>query len=110
MQENLSMSLATASRLDSPAMDAWKRDIIAAGPKQFGHEGMMAKPYGFQIMSNLMVKGRFDSGFLDDYGTAVRTFETSKGRQFNPPQSGGTRVSRPSSTTRGRAEQPGATP
>ncbi|MFB8125303.1 hypothetical protein ACFVG1_21660 [Streptomyces bacillaris] len=84
VQENLSMSLATASRLDSPAMDAWKRDVIAAGPKQFGHEGIMAKPYGFQIMSNLMVKGRFDSGFLDDYGTAVRTFETSKGRQFNP--------------------------
>lgn len=38
----------------------------------------------FQIMSNLMVKGTFDSGFLDDYGSAVRTFEQSKGSQFNP--------------------------
>lgn len=37
-----------------------------------------------QIMSNLMVKGTFDSGFPDDYGSAVRTFEQSKGSQFNP--------------------------
>ncbi|WP_371624123.1 hypothetical protein OG245_15540 [Streptomyces sp. NBC_01116] len=35
-------------------------------------------------MSNLMVKGTFVSGFLDDYGSAVRTFEQSKGSRFNP--------------------------
>ncbi|MEU0101548.1 hypothetical protein [Streptomyces sp. NPDC006267] len=84
VQENLSMSLATASHVDSPAMDAWKKDVIASGAKQFGHEGIMVKPYGFQIMSNLMVKGKFDSGFLDDYGRAIRTFEQSKGSQFGP--------------------------
>ncbi|MEU4030016.1 hypothetical protein [Streptomyces anulatus] len=84
VQQNLSMSLATASHVDSPAMDAWKKDVIASGGKQFGHEGIMVKPYGFQIMSNLMVKGKFDSGFLDDCGSAIRTFEQSKGSQFNP--------------------------
>ncbi|MFG2765868.1 hypothetical protein [Streptomyces rubiginosohelvolus] len=84
LQQNLSMSLATASHVDSPAMDTWKKEVIASGGKQFGHEGIMAKPYGFQIMSNLMVKGEFGSAFLDDYGTAIRTFEQSKGSQFNP--------------------------
>lgn len=110
LQQNLSMSLATASHVDSPAMDTWKREIIASGGKQFGHEGIMVKPYGFQIMSNLMVKGKFDSGFLDDYGSAIRTFEQSKGSQFNRRPSGATPASRPSSTTRGRAAPRAATP
>ncbi|MGH3325837.1 MAG: hypothetical protein ACRDOV_15635, partial [Streptomyces sp.] len=56
-QNNLSMTLATASHVDSPAMDKWKQDVIAAGPKEFGHESSRARPYGFQIMGNLMGKG-----------------------------------------------------
>jgi hypothetical protein len=83
VQQNLSMSLANASHSHSPEMEAWKRDVIAAGGKQFGHEGIMVKPYGFQIMSNLMVKGKFDSGFLNDYGDALRTFEEKK-KPFEP--------------------------
>ncbi|MFH9816211.1 hypothetical protein [Streptomyces sp. NPDC017230] len=82
-QQNLSMSLANASHSHSPEMEAWKRDIIAAGGKQFGHEGIMVKPYGFQIMSNLMVKGKFDSDFLNEYGDALRTFEEKK-KPFEP--------------------------
>ncbi|WP_405796949.1 hypothetical protein [Streptomyces sp. NBC_01506] len=84
VQDNLSMTLATATRSDSPAMDTWKREVIAAGGKTFGHEGMMTKAYGFQIMSNLMVKGNFDSGFLRDYGNAMRTFETDTKKPFDP--------------------------
>ncbi|MBB4789942.1 hypothetical protein [Streptomyces nodosus] len=84
VQTNLSVSLANASHSHSPAMEAWKRDIIADGAKQFGHEGIMTKPYGFQIMSNLMVKGKFDGDFLRDYGDAVRTFETKAKKNFDP--------------------------
>ncbi|MEU9777077.1 hypothetical protein [Streptomyces sp. NPDC047968] len=83
VQQNLSMSLANASHSHSPEMEAWKRQIIAAGPKDFGHEGIMVRPYGFQIMSNLMVKGNFDSGFLDHYGKALHSFETEK-KPFKP--------------------------
>ncbi|MFE3655947.1 hypothetical protein [Streptomyces sp. NPDC059165] len=82
VQENLSMSLANASHSNSPEMEAWKKDVIAAGSKQFGHEGILVKPYGFQIMSNLMVKGKFDSDFLDDYGKALYDFE--KGKHYDP--------------------------
>ncbi|RCG14994.1 hypothetical protein DQ392_28530 [Streptomyces reniochalinae] len=78
IQGNLSMTLANATRVDSPAMAKWENDIINAGTKQFGHEGIMAKPYGFQIMSSLMGKGKFDDGFLDKYGDAVYKFERSK--------------------------------
>ncbi|WP_369203227.1 hypothetical protein [Streptomyces sp. PU-14G] len=78
IQGNLSMSLANATRVDTPAMAKWENDIIHAGTKQFGHEGIMAKPYGFQIMSSLMGKGKFDDGFLDKYGDAMYKFERGK--------------------------------
>jgi hypothetical protein len=96
VQKNLSMSLATASHSTSPEMEAWKKDLIAAGGKTYGHEGIMTKAYGFQIMSNLMVKGKFDGGFLDDYYKGLRAFEEKKG--FNPaslwgnPGMGGTHL------------------
>ncbi|MEU6525675.1 hypothetical protein ABZ892_23325 [Streptomyces sp. NPDC046924] len=83
VQKNLSMSLAGASHGTSPEMEAWKKDLIAAGGKLYGHEGIMAKTYGFQIMSNLMVKGKFDEGFLDDYYKGLRTFEAEK-KRFDP--------------------------
>ncbi|MBT3153481.1 hypothetical protein HTV45_21870 [Streptomyces sp. CHD11] len=83
LQKNLSMSLAGASHSTSPEMEAWKKDLIAAGGKLYGHEGIMAKTYGFQIMSNLMVKGKFDEGFLDDYYKGLRTFEAEK-KPFDP--------------------------
>lgn len=84
VQQNLSMSLANASHSHSPEMEAWKKDIIAVGGKSFGHEGIMARPYGFQIMSNLMVNGNFDRGFLHDYGEALHTFETKTKKPFEP--------------------------
>ncbi|MFE9387965.1 hypothetical protein [Streptomyces sp. NPDC006784] len=78
IQGNLSMTLGNATRQDTPGMRAWETEVINAGTKQFGHEGIMAKPYGFQIMSSLMGKGKFDRGFLDRYGDAVYEFEKSK--------------------------------
>ncbi|MGH3323626.1 MAG: hypothetical protein ACRDOV_04260, partial [Streptomyces sp.] len=79
-QNNLSMTLATASHGDSPAMDKWKQDVIAAGPKEFGHESSRVKPYGFQIMGNLMGQGKFDKAFLHDYGDKLYAFERDKGQ------------------------------
>ncbi|WP_166026345.1 hypothetical protein [Streptomyces chilikensis] len=89
VQENLSLSLASATHVDSPAMDAWKKDLIAAGGKSFplGGTGPVpletaltaTNPTGFQIMSSLMHEGRFESKFLRDYGTALITSEREGG-------------------------------
>ncbi|MET7855240.1 hypothetical protein ABZT48_45550 [Streptomyces avermitilis] len=76
VQDNLSMTLANASHSDSPAMEAWKKDVIAAGGKPFPVDPAMPMgPNGFQVMSSLMHKGKFDSDFLHDYGSAMLKYE-----------------------------------
>ncbi|MEV8351199.1 hypothetical protein ACFVTT_02515 [Streptomyces niveus] len=75
VQDNLSMTLATATQSDSPAMDAWKRDVIAAGDKPFPLQGLPMGPNGFQVMSSLMGKGKFDTEFLNDYGKGMLEYE-----------------------------------
>ncbi|GGR69750.1 hypothetical protein GCM10010252_04780 [Streptomyces aureoverticillatus] len=71
VQENLSLTLAGATRVDSPEMDAWKKDMIEAGGKRLpAGPGMGGgtPPYGFEVMTSLMHKGKFDTKFLQDYG------------------------------------------
>ncbi|MFG3255706.1 hypothetical protein [Streptomyces sp. NPDC048172] len=80
VQDNLSMTLANATRQQTPGMQAWEDDIIKAGSKDFGHPGIMSKVMGFQVMSNLMGKGKFDKGFLDRYGDAMLKYERGKGK------------------------------
>ncbi|MFD5450656.1 DUF6571 family protein [Streptomyces sp. NPDC127100] len=76
VQDNLGMALANASHGDSPAMEAWKKDLIASGTKIFPVDPAMPMgPNGFQVMSSLMHKGKFDSDFLHDYGQAVVKYE-----------------------------------
>ncbi|NUL07481.1 hypothetical protein HRW07_30545 [Streptomyces lunaelactis] len=76
VQDNLGMTLANATNVDSPAMDAWKKDMIAAGGSRVAPDAVMgATPYGFSVMSSLMRKGKFDSEFLQDYGREMLEFE-----------------------------------
>ncbi|WP_330457557.1 hypothetical protein OIB37_11945 [Streptomyces sp. NBC_00820] len=76
VQDNLSMALANASHSDSTAMEQWKKDVIASGTKPFPVDPAMPMgPNGFQVMSSLMHKGRFDADFLDDYGRAMVKYE-----------------------------------
>lgn len=75
VQDNLSMSLANATHGDSPAMETWKREVIAAGDKPFPIHGMPMGPNGFQVMSSLMNKGKFDGDFMHDYGNAMLKYE-----------------------------------
>ncbi|MDT0423621.1 DUF6571 family protein [Streptomyces evansiae] len=74
-QKNLSLTLAAATNSDTPAMRAWKKDMIALGDKPIevrGHEpSTTSGPAGFVVMSNLMRFGDFDDKFLTDYGTAL---------------------------------------
>lgn len=95
VQENLSLTLAGATRVDSPAMDAWKKDMIEAGDKRLpaaSGAGLAATPYGFDVMSSLMHQGKFDTKFLQDYGgellaheKELSPFDRSSAHQLNHP-------------------------
>ncbi|MBZ4320322.1 hypothetical protein [Streptomyces huiliensis] len=70
LQRGLGTTLATASHSDAPAMREWKDGIIRLGPERVDSGGT-THPYGFQIMSNLMRTGTYDSRFLDTYGNRL---------------------------------------
>ncbi|MPY49616.1 hypothetical protein [Streptomyces acidicola] len=72
-RSQLGGTLATATESDSRAMREWKEDVIAAGPYPLDHD--LNKPRGFQVMSDLMNSGRYDSAFLKDYGNALIDYE-----------------------------------
>ncbi|MDJ0465152.1 DUF6571 family protein [Streptomyces sp. H27-C3] len=80
VQDNLSLTLATATHVDTPAMREWKDGIIAAGDDRIKHPGIMSAPYGFQVMSSLMGKGKFESGFLTSYGDKMVEFERANSK------------------------------
>ncbi|MFJ2819482.1 MULTISPECIES: hypothetical protein [unclassified Streptomyces] len=76
MQKNLSLTVAAATNSDAPAMQKWKKDLLAIADKPIGEAG--AAPYGssggpegFIVMSNLMRYGDYDDKFLVDYGAAL---------------------------------------
>ncbi|MFF0445992.1 hypothetical protein ACFYT4_06175 [Streptomyces sp. NPDC004609] len=69
-QRNLGLVLAQATHSDTPAMRQWKQDVIELGPKPL-EPGGASRPFGFQVMSNLMRDGVYDKKFLNDYGTAL---------------------------------------
>lgn len=78
LQDNLSVTLAAATRTDSPAMHQWENSVIKLGDNQFQRDGSTNMPYGYQIMSNLMRKGDFDDQFLDRYGKSLLHFENQQ--------------------------------
>ncbi|GAA2100151.1 hypothetical protein GCM10009801_72430 [Streptomyces albiaxialis] len=81
LRDSLSFTLATASRVDSPQMDKWKQGIYDWGPRPVSYKDMhaMHDPVGYQVMSSLMGKGRFDKDFLAEYGSRLRAFDKKLG-------------------------------
>lgn len=74
LQESLGTTLATASHADTPAMRQWQEDLLKLGPERV-ETGARTHPYGFQLMSNLMRFGTYESGFLNDYGDKLVAFD-----------------------------------
>lgn len=73
LQRNLALTLATASRSDSPAMAEWKRQVVELGDRPVGAaKGVL----GLQVMSNLLRWGDYDDRFLNEYGEKL--IETEK--------------------------------
>lgn len=72
LQNNLSMTLATATLSDADSMQEWKKNIINDSNTAFRtHPSDPFKnsgALGYQVMSSLMGKGRYDAEFLDAYG------------------------------------------
>lgn len=84
VQDNLGITLATASHVDSRDMREWKDGIIAAGDDRIKHPGIMSAPYGYQVMSSLMTKGKWDTDFLNTYGEKLVDFERSNSKLGGP--------------------------
>ncbi|MFD8154778.1 PPE domain-containing protein [Streptomyces sp. NPDC059720] len=75
-QDQISTNLANATHSDSRAMQQWKQGVIDAGNISFQADSKdpLYRPpgvIGFQVMSSLMSNGKYDTGFLDDYGKAL---------------------------------------
>ncbi|MHC5903652.1 hypothetical protein ACVNF4_07020 [Streptomyces sp. S6] len=69
LQENLSLTLATASFSESDAMKDWKKDVLAESNTNFRAAGSLnpVGALGSQVLSSLLREGRYDTEFLDAY-------------------------------------------
>jgi hypothetical protein len=77
LQKYLGLTLAEATRSDSPQMRAWEREMVGLGDESISAGRREAK--GFQVMSNLMRWGQFDNEFLKGYGAELIRVEKELG-------------------------------
>jgi hypothetical protein len=77
LQKYLGLTLAEATRSDSPQMRRWERDMIGLGDEAIGAGRREA--LGFQVMSNLMRWGQYDNEFLKGYGAELIRVEKELG-------------------------------
>ncbi|MGW7139409.1 hypothetical protein [Streptomyces xanthophaeus] len=77
-QRNLSLTLAGATRSDSPAMRTWENDMVKLGEERIQTRG--SQVCGYQVMSSLMRSGDGDNRFLQDYGNALVATEKKRER------------------------------
>lgn len=81
LQQSLGLTLATASHSGSPEMQQWKNQILRLGPVRMDSGGAF-HPYGFQVMSNLMRFGKYDTDFLTRYGDKLISFDKKHNDKF----------------------------
>jgi hypothetical protein len=79
LQQNLGLTLATASFSDSDAMQHWKKDLVAERNTNFvaANSPNPVGALGSQVISSLMRKGVYDTEFLDVY--REKLFKADKG-------------------------------
>lgn len=86
VQDNLGITLANATRADTPEMQAWKDRMIELGDDPIkARSGIPSAPYGFQVLGPLMTEGKWDTAFLNKYGEKMLEFE----RKSDDPVLGG---------------------
>ncbi|MFI6934430.1 hypothetical protein [Streptomyces sp. NPDC050287] len=74
LEKQLGTTLATASHSNSDDMRQWKTDVIQLGGTNVRPNGENPV-YGFQVMSNLMRNGSYETDFLHDYGNHLIDYE-----------------------------------
>lgn len=89
LETGLGTTLATASRSETPAMESWKKGIVALGDQPVAGTSQHKPVYGFQAMSNLLRHGKYDSGFLNTYGDALVRYERAHTGDVTDPGPGG---------------------
>jgi hypothetical protein len=82
LQKSLGYTLGTATHSDSAAMEGWKSGMGAIGSERIKDIDYRAGtqtegPYSFQVMSSLMRYGNYETGFLNEYGKDLLSFERS---------------------------------
>ncbi|MFE8987584.1 hypothetical protein ACFYMI_07080 [Streptomyces collinus] len=79
LQQNLGLTLATASFSDSDAMQHWKKDLVAERNTNFvaANSPNPVGALGSQVISSLTRKGVYDTEFLDAY--REKLFKADKG-------------------------------
>ncbi|MEU6244453.1 hypothetical protein [Streptomyces sp. NPDC047024] len=83
LQQNLGLTLATASQSDTADMTDWKRHMVDIGDQPV--HGKRGNILGFQVMSNLMRAGDYDDDFMRDYGKKLMETErkfTDDGKHY----------------------------
>jgi hypothetical protein len=68
--------LGEATRSDHPDMTGWQKDIITLGFQRVDPTNG-SSPFGVQLMSSLMTSGKYDTGFLREYGDALISREAA---------------------------------
>ncbi|MGY5104004.1 hypothetical protein [Streptomyces sp. 900105245] len=79
LQNNLSLTLATASFSDSDAMQGWKKNLLDETTTNFRapNSPNPIGALGYQVISSLMRNGQYDTEFLDAYRKDV--FKADRG-------------------------------
>jgi len=77
----LGMSLATATTMANPAHvdKRWVEGLKAAGEQRVDIDVPGYRPYGYQLIGNLLRRGAYSSGFLNDVGADLLAFEVERG-------------------------------
>ncbi|MFD8590072.1 DUF6571 family protein [Streptomyces sp. NPDC059637] len=86
-KRNLGVTIGTATTSDDkgspdPAVTKFQEDLLAAGNRDF-NANPTHSPYGlsgYQLTGSLMAEGKWDTGFLQDFGTEIITSEQRSAR------------------------------
>jgi hypothetical protein len=79
LQREFGNMLGLATQGEGPTMGDWEREMLLLGDEKISVDGVEAEPYGYQVMSNLMRHGEYDSDFLVQYGNRLLDFERASG-------------------------------
>ncbi|MFJ7245620.1 hypothetical protein ACIQWA_13350 [Kitasatospora sp. NPDC098652] len=100
LQKNLGLNLATATRQSNQPhlSDEWAAALRKAGAqpvwdKPYRASGLDYQPYGYQVLSGILMSGNYDPHFIDPIAQHVTQLDTNREKYWPaPPQAVADRV------------------